>query len=437
MKDIDDIFRKRLRDFEADPDDALWHKIRPFAPKNASWWNRHKVLALAVAMIVVLFGVHLSPPSFVDTGIRTAAEVSPLSRNREKLAVQNRDNRLIKPKSAERSKGVAYKTPIVALPENLLEAQPVARSWATVAAKIRPPRTGLSPTSGSGQVAQVPVKHTAGIIAYEAGTLTANQSKETASEPLKVQFESTNLQGSPFRRSVFGQTKPDVVYNLPPSLPAKKPDTKLSTEWFGSVMPLFSYVNVRPLATDQTFVSQVQAPAALSADRMGVRVQAGAQVWLSKRFSARFGLSLSQQNSQFSYFSTDNNVQSVLVETLDNQKIKVTPLFKQNQNTWVSKQHYAGLTASGQYWLKKGVVSHFVGAGGEIYGSLGPKIADRSAVSAVLKVSYGITKPIGPHLHLNVEPTFTYGLTSQFVGGKMLEVRPYNYGFNVGLLWKP
>ncbi len=411
MKDIDDIFRKRLRDFEADPDDALWYKIRPSAPKNASWWNRHKVLVLAVAMIVVLFGVRLSPPSFVGTGIRTAAEVSSLSRNREKLAVQNTDNRFTKPKSAERSKVVAYKT--------------------------RPRRTGLSPTSGAGQVAQVPAKYIAGIIAYDAEPFTANQPKETASEPSKVQFELTNLQNSPFRRSVFGQTKPEVVYNLPPSLPAKKPDTKLSTEWFGSVMPLFSYVNVRPLASDQTFVSQVQAPAALSADRMGVRVQAGAQVWLSKRFSARFGLSLSQQNSQFSYFSTDNNVQSVLVETLDNQKIKVTPLFKQNQNTWVSKQHYAGLTASGQYWLKKGVVSHFVGAGGEIYGSFGPKIAGQSAVSAVLKVSYGITKPIGPHFHLNVEPTFTYGLTSQFVGGKMLEVRPYNYGFNVGLLWKP
>ena len=431
MKNFDDIFRERLHDFEADPDDALWHKILPLIPKTTPWWGGHKTTLLVTLVVVGLLGIYPRQPHVFDS-------------------IQKKDCGLLARKPSQ-TKNSRYSNRNVAR-----FAEPVDRT-------LDVPQTefyNLSKTS------VLPANSSAGV-----GQKTRRNSKNNASQSENTQvlvaiptdvtlqlseihprvFDSETflndlqkakpefglLSNSVFKHNDFRGSLPAVDFETSVDLSPKKIVNKPHWEWFGSVMPLFSYLNVRPTATDQTFVSQVQAPAALSTDRAGVRLQAGVQAWVSKRISVRLSLGFSQQNHRLSYLSTDNSVKSFLVEAVDNQKVKVTPILNKNENNWSSKRNYAGLTASGQYWFVKGKrVSHFVSMGGELFRLLNPE-GTNAKISSILKVSYGFTKPISPHFSLNVEPTFSYGTTKQFDTAKLLEVRPYHYGFNVGLLWKP
>lgn len=434
MKNFDDIFRERLHDFEAGPDDALWHKILPLIPKTTPWWGGHKTTLLAATVVVILFGLYPSqPPAFdvikknncdlVTSEITKSKSIQYISNQIVGRGIKLADGNLNAPLTEVYSR---QKT--TELSANILTAfdQKMHSNSKTNALQSAIQRDlAGNPTGLPDQMFEAQSK----VIAPET----------ILNDPQTQPFQFVALQASTFKQNNFKGNLPTVVYETTPDAIPEKTITKPRMEWFGSVMPLFSYLNVRPTATDQTFVSQVQAPATLSTARVGVRLQAGAQAWVSNRVSVRLGLSFSQQNHSLSYLSTDNSVKTFLVEAIDNQKIKVTPVLNRNENNWNSKSNYVGLTASSQYWFKKGRnVSHFVNAGGELYGLLNPQnTAGTKRINAVLKVSYGITKPISTHFSLNIEPTFSYGLTKQFDAAKLLEVRPYHYGFNVGLLWKP
>jgi len=140
-------------------------------------------------------------------------------------------------------------------------------------------------------------------------------------------------------------------------------------------------------------------------------------------------LTFTKTNHSFSYqVRTD----SLVVQSPDNTT-GVDVSFAELKKVYAQSAYYLGTKVDLQYTFLRGEsLSHYVNVGVE--GAY--KINGSNQLNAFANIAYGITRQIGDHAYLFVEPTFSYSLNEQSDSNSLLLIKPNKIGFNIGINFK-
>ena len=158
-------------------------------------------------------------------------------------------------------------------------------------------------------------------------------------------------------------------------------------DWFVALTPLYTYQQIAPVHTDERYVEQVQTLSAFSGGRAGWRAQIGVEQAINKQFAIRAGLTVSELRQSVQYRSRGAAFDSAKVEVLDNQTIRLTPLYRHQTGQLPGVRRFVGISADiiwrparlltasagpNQRWqpyLTAGLsAGKYTGAGGELSG---------------------------------------------------------------------
>ncbi|GAB3904869.1 hypothetical protein GCM10028803_34910 [Larkinella knui] len=232
-----------------------------------------------------------------------------------------------------------------------------------------------------------------------------------------------------------------------PAIPSTASNNQTSTiepervavrpSYFASVMPLYTYRQVTPVRHDEVVMEKIRTATSFSA-RTGWRVQAGAEWPLSRSLGLRVGAVYQQLQQQLTYSTRALRSDSSKVEWIDQQTIKLTPLYKSEEHHVKTTWQYVALSAEGRLYFnpdQSAGLRHSIAAGG----SVGYLISGRSKQrwQPFLQASYSIERRLTENLRLQVEPGIVYNLTAINDNSRCFSVRPYSYGLVIGLHWHP
>ena len=200
--------------------------------------------------------------------------------------------------------------------------------------------------------------------------------------------------------------------------------------WIVALMPMYTFRQITPNTTDGVYVRQVNPTGTFSTDRVGWRLQAGLEWPLSKKLSLRTALVYSQLQQTVQYAIRPSKQDSVTVELVDEQTIRLTPVFADQVKTQTNTWHYAGLSADILWRVGSGKTWQYyltAGASGGAY--VGPV----KHVSGFYQASFGMERLVSNGLWLRVEPSLQYGWNAVTDHKNLFLIRPYTYGLTIGL----
>ncbi|QJW91437.1 hypothetical protein HNV11_19665 [Spirosoma taeanense] len=197
-----------------------------------------------------------------------------------------------------------------------------------------------------------------------------------------------------------------------------------------SVMPLYSYRNINPVATDEVYVGNIRQEKTFASGRTGWRTQIGVEWTLGRQLSLRTGLTYGQMQQSLNYSVSPIAPDSARIELIDAQTVRVTPIRTTRPVAETTRYHYAGLNADLLWRLSAGGSWRpFVTAGATVGGYVAPVWQPGGFVQA----SIGVERPLTSRLWLRVEPTVQYGWNPVSDKQNLFQIRPYTYGLTIGL----
>lgn len=266
---------------------------------------------------------------------------------------------------------------------------------------------------------------------YAQSTIDKNTTEFTDA-PMVLATTNANQSLAPLTR--LGTTELGVRMTLPSIVFATKAPEQsrkiIKPSWMVALMPMYTFRQIKPNTTDDVYVRQVNTPGALSTDRVGWRFQVGTEWPLSKKVSLRTSVVYSQLQQTVEYAIRPAKQDSVVVDLLDEQTIRFTPVFVDQTKTQTNTWHYAGLSAdvlwrvgTGKRW------QYFMTAGTSGGSYLGPV----RRITGFYQASFGVERPVSDGLWLRIEPSLQYGWNAITDRKELFLIRPYTYGFTIGL----
>ena len=457
------IFRQRLENYESEPaEDALERILRgskpPSVEKPARHVGRRIGLSLAFLGILVLLTVGVREYTASSTG--TVAQ-SPT------VVKADPEPEMARTTVVSESRPTAGNTPTAGsrIPQDGRSARATAQPAETLPglARIRvdessvfaratekfrrkPNGSGSEPLRRNEQNTRLKIVNQTGSLlkerlreAYDVNSTIQLPQQQTSPE---TETESALLYafvaGKATRLGFPVATLPAVLAPATQQAPAIEPE-RLATRpaLFGSVMPLYTFREVTPVRQDNVVMEKIRPSTSLGA-RTGLRVQAGAEWPLSRRLSLRVGAVYQKLQQEMTYSARALRSDSTKVEWVDQQTIKLTPLYKSVEHRVKTAWQYVALSAEGRWQLNPGQMTglrHSIAIGG----SLGYLVSGRSSQrwQPFLQASYGIERRLTEKLRLQVEPGIVYNLNAINDNSRCFSVRPYSYGLVIGLHWQP
>lgn len=264
----------------------------------------------------------------------------------------------------------------------------------------------------------------------ETDVTQTNQVFKKAADQLK--FLNTNDMRSLSVRLALPAVKTSAVAAVSP----KQPDvSRQKLLIFASVMPLYAYQRINPIPNDDVWVKSVSTQKTLSAQRAGIRLQAGIELPVNRQFSVRTSLLYNQLSQSVSYTTPSDRPDSVRVERVDANTVRLTPYYKDKQVSQQTQWHYVGVGADFVWRVGSlGSWRHYATAGTSVGTYLSQQPVHIAApISGFLQASYGIERQLTPVLWLRVAPTVQYGLNTVSDAEGLFRIRPYTYGLTIGI----
>ncbi|WP_138991048.1 hypothetical protein [Larkinella sp. C7] len=449
------IFRQRLENYESEPaEDALERILRGSKPPSVEKPGRHVGrrigLSLAFLGILVLLTVGIREYTASSTG--TVAQAPAVVKADPKLETEQAgtfaENH---PTTGEVSHVSQNGRPAKAVESrSVRDGGRIGESsvFARAAEKKRrkPVGSGLEPLRRNEQnTSEKLVSQLSSIPkevpdeAYDVNSTIPSSSPQTSMETetesaLRYAFVTGKATRLVFPVATLPAVHPPARQQAPDIEPGKM---AARPSFFASVMPLYTFREVTPVRQDEIVMEKIRPSTSLSA-RTGLRVQAGAEWPLSRRLSLRVGAVYQKLQQEMTYSARALRSDSTKVEWVDQQTIKLTPLYKSVEHRVKTTWQYVALSAEGRWQLNPGQMTglrHSMAIGG----SLGYLVSGRSSQrwQPFLQASYGIERQLTEKLRLQVEPGIVYNLNAISDNSRCFSVRPYSYGLVVGLHWQP
>jgi hypothetical protein len=223
----------------------------------------------------------------------------------------------------------------------------------------------------------------------------------------------------------------DTVVEMPIE---KKKKRRLNI--YGSVNPSLNYQIVSPLTTDGVLISGLKSPGVISTNRMGLGIEAGLMIPISKRWEGFAGVNYFQQHNVITYYykssgamelgqSSGNSLtfnprirtQDVAYD-MENIGVQSGVFFKFKQGILTQK---AGLSFSYQHGMRK---------------TSGEMIYDNSQSNYLfVQLHYRFEFALTKRMNMFIQPTQAYSIWSSEKLTAPFKLTPYRASINFGLVF--
>lgn len=344
--------------------------------------------------------------------------------------------------SAEIRYSTESDNPLLTNKNRLTEGNKLARAQSKASTNTSQEGTNLATSPANLTNKPIPEMDKSSEVVQQTGVSPAlpqtgpQQSDQQSLLPIQQAISLASLTNRPLQSIRLRLTLPDITLpSLPQSAPQQPAISRRRPVVFIGVMPLYTYQQIAPIATDDVWVKNVRSQRALSSHRAGVRVQADVEWPLSQRVSVRTSLIYNRLNQQVNYTTPSEKPDSIRVERVDDKTVRLTPYYSDKQVTRQSNWHYVGI-GSDLVWQvgKLGAWRHYASAGVSVGTYLAQGAGETSGpLSGFVQASYGIERPLTPSVWFRIAPTVQYGLSTMSDSDGLFHVRPYTYGLTIGL----
>jgi hypothetical protein len=217
-----------------------------------------------------------------------------------------------------------------------------------------------------------------------------------------------------------------------------KPERQKRWGVYAEAMPFFSYNIFQVNTTDEILITDVEQVPKLSFDRLGFRGEAGIDFLLNKRTRFLSGLLVYSRRQQANLIT--GVVDSVVVSA-NSDNYALTPVFRYDTLAMTVDVLNIGLVVGGQFLIRDGRVTQWVGASAELHKGLKRNVTFEQLVSesnaagfyTFANLFYRAEYHWRRQAILFFQPTFNYSL---YMGEKLatpVNIRPYGLGASLGL----
>lgn len=205
-------------------------------------------------------------------------------------------------------------------------------------------------------------------------------------------------------------------------------------------MPTLGYQRIEANRNDNIFIEGINRVPNFSFKRLGVRLEAGIQVPLSKRMQVSAGLLYYQRKQTLGY--VEKMVDSMKVISAESE-IVVGPEFSYIQKTFDHELRNAGLQLGIIYMLSVKKFVHSLGTGLEVHKSLrkpsggetGQFFVEDPSLYLFYDLYYRLQYPAEGRLKAVFQPTLNYSFYFNKDLNAPFYVKPYGLGLNLGITY--
>ena len=211
---------------------------------------------------------------------------------------------------------------------------------------------------------------------------------------------------------------------------------KRKTAIYAQFMPTFTYNRVETNRNDNQLITAVEKIPAISAERMGIRVEAGLTHSIRPRLSLFAGILYFQRTQNINYFL--QTVDSVSARS-DGNVLVITPGLEEEERTYEHEIQTAGIQLGALYKLPGRKVASSIGSGLELHRSLRKQSNDlfeEPSLYVFYNLFYRLEYPTDRRFRFLAQPTFNYSLRLSNDLNTPFYVQPYGFGLNFGFTFK-
>lgn len=438
---FDKELRRRLLNYTEEPGRLLWQNIVPRIvsvnpePRWVVWTSRFSVFIIGVAGLL-FFTTTVRKP--LDNIVHQTTSTSP-------------------PPVADRSKAQVLFDPDVAFGAG--EHDTHARYTDTTDSDIGPGAYKQQGALISSSLSSVP--RNLGILQdFEEPDRTEVSPKNLADNSGLLLRDTTRELTLVRKRTLTARQEGENSRSTPSSRAESQTSSKVEQErrpfsLYFTAMPTLGYQRIKSNNTDNIFIAGIERIPTISMERLGVRLEAGAEVPLSKRWKAFGGMVYYQRNQTIGYIERGDTIvasgpeaertfepqyeylsKSIEYE-LKNVGLQVGLSYQLRRATQKATSH-EGLPSLGRITVKEKLL-HEVGAGIEFHKSLRNTRTLESAEGfsdpstyVFLNMYYRLQYPNTGRLRAIFQPTLNYSFYINENLNAPFYVKPYGLGLNFG-----
>lgn len=225
-----------------------------------------------------------------------------------------------------------------------------------------------------------------------------------------------------------------------------------------TAMPTFGYQRIEPNIDDPLWIESIKRVPAFSADRLGVRIEAGAEIPLSKRWKAFAGVLYYQRKQTIEYTADPGKGKSISVEPQNGVGMGARPIYVEKSIEYELRNAGVQVGLMYQLWMgnqnsiteKEGLSSetipaaerkflHLLGTGLEFHKAVNRTHAwerveafSDPSTYVFFNLYYRLQYPHTGRLRAIFQPTLNYSFYINEDLNAPFYVKPYGLGLNFG-----
>ncbi len=219
--------------------------------------------------------------------------------------------------------------------------------------------------------------------------------------------------------------------------PTKKRTKKFHPAIYFTVSPSLAYQKMTPAKNDAINITELKSDGIFSSNRLGLAIDGGFQIPVTKTIEVYAGLSYYQQNQTITYKYSAGNVEEI--EGNPNEDYIIKPGIRQRDFSYAMRN--AGVSAGFFYRLKTDKLMHKIGTGlqyqkGFLRASERDTYTNRSSSYLNYQLLYRLELAVNPRTNFYIQPSFTHAIHASESLNEPFTLKPYRAAIGIGMIYR-
>lgn len=217
----------------------------------------------------------------------------------------------------------------------------------------------------------------------------------------------------------------------------KKRSKKFHPAVYFTLSPSLAYQKIVPVKNDAINVTELKSDGIFASNRMGLAIDGGFQLPLTKTIEVYAGLSYYQQNQSITYKYSTGTVEEI--EGHPDEDYIIKPGIKQREFSYAMRN--AGISAGFLYRLKTDKLMHKIGAGlqyqkGFLRAGESDTYSNRSSNYFNYQLLYRLELAVNPRTNFYIQPSFTHAIHASESLNEPFTLKPYRAAIGIGMIYR-
>jgi hypothetical protein len=217
----------------------------------------------------------------------------------------------------------------------------------------------------------------------------------------------------------------------------KKRTKKFHPAVYFTVSPSLAYQKIVPAKNDAINITGLKSDGIFSSNRLGLSIDGGFQIPVTKAIEVYAGLTYYQQNQTITYKYSAGTVEEI--EGNQDEDYIIKPGIKQKEFSYAMRN--AGVSAGFFYRLKKDKLMHKIGAGlqyqkGFLRAAEGDTYTNRSSNYFNYQLLYRLELAVNPRTNFYIQPSFSHAIHASESLNEPFTLKPYRAAIGIGMIYR-